>query len=295
VREQIPSEILRLLAGVDGVRLVCGGRKGAEGVSCHIAPFEGPLYCIVDPKAPALRRLFVNPEARIEAESASDEFNIRIRGRAVPGRSVMSNRRRSELLHWVPDGGDPRVLLAVPFWPEYIEYKKGTEQFEGPTPMGKERPSLTMSLLEAGMGRIWPAIIFSFIAIWLWVAYAGRGQAVWQFYSLPIAFSTSLLLLVGSNLAYRAACFRRVIEGRCLPESAPQLSEGLLSHRLVVRLSVVCLAVGAALCALLSAMESWLLPVTLVSSLLWVLWPMWAIHLLQKEPESPHDQRRPRR
>ena len=295
MREQIPSEILRVLAGTEAVRLVCGGSKGAEGVSCHIAPFEGPLFCIVDPKAPALKRLMVNPEARIEVESASEGFSIRIRGRAVPGRAVMANSRRSELLHWVPDGGDPRNLLAVPFWPEHIDYKKGSEHFEGPTPMGKERPSLMMSLVETGVGRIWPAIAFSMVAIWLWVAYAGRGQAVWQFYSLPIAFLTSLMLLVGSNLAYRAACFRRVITGRCLPESAPQLSEGLLSHRLVVRLSVVCLGIGLALCALLSAMEALLLPVALLSSLIWVLWPLWAIHLLQKEPELPHDQRRSRR
>jgi len=207
----------------------------------------------------------------------------------------MAHPRRSELLHWVPEGQEPRGTLAVPLWPERIEYQKDEEFFKGETPLGRSRKSPRQVWTDVALRGVLPALGFACVAMWLWIAYAGDGDAVWQAYSLSISWLSLVSLLVGSHLLYKAACFRRVLTGRCLPESAPLLSEGFLSHQSVFRAGIVLMGVGAGLWGLLGAMDPLLLPVAAFSSLLWVLWPLWFIHLLQKKPEKVEDEGRSRR
>jgi hypothetical protein len=260
-----------------------------------VAPFEDILYCFVAARNPALRRLLVNPEARLELESKANAYNIKIWGRAVPGRNVMAHRRRSELLHWVPEAQDPRSVLAVPLWPERIEYKTGDEFYQGQTPLGRSRKSQRLLWLELAFQGLLPAVGFALVAMWFWIAYAGNGEALWQLYSLSISCLAILGLQVGSHMLYKAACFRRVLTGRCLPASAPVLSAGFLSHQRVSQVGIALTGLGVGLSVLLWAMDPLLLPVATSVSLLWVLWPLWCIHLLQKEPEKPEDEGRSRR
>ncbi len=85
---------------------------------------------------------------------------------------------------------------------------------------------------------------------------------------------------------YRAACFRRLLLGRVLPESCRVLSSGFLAHNSVQKAAVVLVVFGVGLALLIATMDPLLLPVAAASSLLWVLWPLWGIHLLQKHPEA---------
>lgn len=293
--DQLPPEILRILASSGPVRLTCGEGQSARSVKCHVAPFEDTLFLFVDPSAPALQQLLESPNAQVGLTLEEERISLTLYGRAVQGLSVMQNSRRSELLHWVPEGADPRRVLAVSFWTESLSYRKGEELLEGPTPLGRTRKDASKIWLDQCFTGILPAVVFSLVSMWLWVAYAGNGEVVWQFYGLLLSCAFLVTLQVGTHLLYRAGCFRRVLLGRCLPESSPILSEGFLSYRACKQAGTAFVGLSLGLAVGLSAMDSVLLAVAGASSLLWILWPLWVVHLLQKTPEKVEYEGRPRR
>ena len=284
--EQVPSEILRIMASHGAVRLICGSKGQSEGVSCHVAPFEDVLYCLVPPRSSALKQLMHAPEGRLELENAELGYKIKIRGRSVPGRSVMANPRRSELLHWVPENQNPRTLLAVPLWAEHINYEKGEEVFNGPTPLGRTRKGGATLWKEAAFYGILPFFATFWVLLWAWVAYAGNGDFVWQAYSLVLSGLAISFIQIGSNFVYRSLCFKRILEGKLLPKSAPLLSVGLLSYRSVLRGGWLLVGVGADIFLLLEAIDPVLQPVVAGFSLMWLVWPFWAMHLIFQDPET---------
>ncbi len=293
--DMLPPDILHALASHGPVRLSVGEGATKKGLQCHVAPFEDCVFCFVEPGHPALRELLNSPRAEIQLSDEASELDLRIQGRAVQGQSVMANSRRSELLHWVPDGADPRRILTVHFWAEAAQFKKGESVFQGKTPLGRSRKEARSLWVDLAFGGLWPVVAFAFVSMWIWIAYAGNGEAVWQMYSLGVSMLSIWAIQVGSHLLYRAACFRRFLVGRCLPESCTMLSEGFLSHRSTVQTGMVLSVLGLAAGALLGAMDPYLLPVAATASLLWVLWPLWGIHLLQKTPEKTEDAGRSRR
>jgi hypothetical protein len=268
------------------MRLICGALGSAQGTSCRVAPFDDVLYCLVSEDNPALRQLLKAPQARLELADKEAGIVIKIRGRSVPGRSVLAHPRRSELLHWVPEDQDPRRLLAVPLWAEHIQFDKGEESFSGETPQGRDRPRAAHCWKEAAFSNILPALGFAWFSLWMWVAYAGSGDLIWQAYSLGLSGLAVTGLQVGSNLLYKSQCFRGFLTGRILAKSCPVLARGLLPYETVKRTGLSLLGLGLGLAVLVNAMDPVLLPVAGAVSLIWVLWPMWTIHLLQKEPEK---------
>jgi len=268
------------------MRLICGALGSAQGTTCRVAPFDDVLFCLVSEGSPAVRQLLIQPEARLEMTIPDGGGAIKIRGRSVPGRSVMAHPRRSELLHWVAEDQDARRLLAVPLWAEHIHFDNGETTFVGETPQGRTRRSPLSLWKEATFSNILPALAFAWFCLWMWVAYAGSGNLIWQAYSLAISGMAVSSLQMGANLTYKSQCFRGMLQGRIRPESAPLLSQGLLAYGAVKRAGLVLLGVGVVLSLLLKAMDPVLLPVASAVSLIWVLWPMWFIHLLQKEPEK---------
>jgi hypothetical protein len=268
------------------MRLICGAMGSSEGTTCRVAPFDDVLYCLVSEGSPAVNQLLIHPEARLEMTSQEEGLVIKIRGRSVPGRSIMAHPRRSELLHWVAEDQDPRKLLAVPLWAEHIHFDKGETTYAGETPQGRARRSPLSLWTEAAFSNILPALGFAWFCLWMWVAYAGSGELIWQAYSLGISGLAVTALQMGANLTYKSQCFRGMLQGRIRAKSAPLLSKGLLSYGAVKRAGHVLLVVGIALSILLKTMDPVLLPVAAAFSLIWVLWPMWLIHLLQKEPEK---------
>lgn len=295
MREQLPPEILRLLASSGPIRLTCGEGQSARSVRCHVAPFEDTLFLFVDPEEPALRQLLSSPKAQIGWNSEKENISLTVTGRAVQGLAVMSNSRRSELLHWVPEGADPRRVLTVSFWAESLSYRRGEELIEGLTPLGKSRKEASKVWLEQCFGGIVPAVVFSLVSMWLWVAYAGNGEVVWQFYGLLLSTAFIVTLQVGTHLLYRAGCFRRILLGRCLTGSSPILAEGLLSYRSCIQAGWALVVLSFLLAMGLYAMDSVLLGVAGAASLLWILWPLWVVHLLQKTPEKVEHEGRSRR
>ena len=291
----LPPDVLHFLASHGPVRLVLGEGTNKKGLQCHVAPLDDCLYCFVEPGHPALRALLSGPGAEVLLSSEQDETHLRIKGRAVQGRSVMSSSRRSELLHWIPESADPRRTLLVCFWAEEVSFKKEENLFEGLTPLGRERKDQRAYWIDLAFGGMWPAVIFAAVCMWFWIAYAGNGEGVWQLYSLSISLAAVLTLQVGSNLLYRSACFRRFLAGRVLAESCPVLASGCLAHNSVQVAGFGLVATGIGLSVLLTAMDPLLLPVAAASSLLWVLWPLWGIHLLQKHPEAVEHEGRPLR
>ena len=295
MKDQLPPEILRVLASSGPVRLTCGEGQTALSVTCHLAPFEDTLFLFVDPKAPALRQLMESPKAQVGLTVEEENISLTLYGRAVQGLSVMKNSRRSELLHWVPEEADPRRILAVSFWAESLSYRRGEELLEGLTPLGRTRREASKIWLDQCFTGILSAVVFSLVCMWLWVAYAGNGEVIWQFYGLLLSCSFLVSLQVGTHLLYRAGCFRRVLLGRCLPESSPILSEGLLSYRACLQAGWALVVSASALGAGLYAMDAVLVAVAAAASLLWILWPLWGVHLLQQTPEKVEHEGRSRR
>ncbi len=268
------------------MRLICGAKGSSQGTTCHIAPFDDVLYCLVSEGSTAVNQLLVHPEARLEMTVPAEGHIIKIRGRSVPGRSVMAHPRRSELLHWVAESQNPRELLAVPLWAEHIHFEKGETTYIGETPQGRARRSPLSLWKEAAFANILPALGFAWFSLWMWVAYAGSGDLIWQAYSLGISGFAVSALQMGANLTYKSLCFRGMLQGRIRAESAPLLAQGLLAYGTVKRAGLILLGAGIVLSLVLNTMDPVLLPVAAAVSLIWVLWPLWIIHLLQKEPEK---------
>jgi hypothetical protein len=275
------------------VQFVAG--RGSELASdrCAVAPFEDLLFLYVRRGSRIEEALLQCTEAQVIARHADGEYSIRMEGRAVAGREVMSHPRRLELLPWVPEDGDPRGLLAIPFWPETLEYIRdpggpSEERFSGKTPAGIASLPKAQRWRQLSFAGVMPAVAASLAMLWLFIGIFGAEMPL-RYVALGVAGTASVFLLGGGRLWYRATAFARWREGRCHAEDAAGLAQGFLAPQAAHRASSQMLLVGM---VFLLGTLSWgrsLMAVTFFSTGLWILWPIWWIHLSQDAPEPKED------
>ncbi len=288
--EIVPADVVRQLALHERLTVRTGRDEHVALERCAIAPFEDCVFLFLSERSDTVNKL--KSRTWLEGTAKDDEagWSIRLTGRAVAGRPVITHNRRMELLPWLPDNADARRMLAVPFWPEEIEYvrvgKSGQpEKYFGKTPAGRDLPSFWMRWSRVAFRRIELFAGLAVAADWTYLAWLGHETPL-RWVALLLSSSASVLLLGGARMIYRAGAFNAWREGRCLPEDAPMLTEGLVAPRPVFQLGVGMMVLGTLLLLPLKLWGTTLIAVALGGTWLWLLGPIWFIHLSQEEPEK---------
>ncbi len=289
MREVIPDDIVRQLALHERLTVRAGHQDDVSLERCPIAPFEDCIFLLLSEQGATVKKLLSRTWLEGTAKDDEAEWSITLTGRAVAGRPLITHTRRLELLPWLPEGADPRRMLAVPFWPEEIEYirlgKSGeSEKYQGRTPAGLDLPGFWTRWARVAFRGIEWMVAISFAANWGYLLYLGHETKL-RWVALFLATTCSLLLLGGARMWYRSSAFRAWREGRCLPEDAPMLTQGLVAPHSVFQLGVLQMGLGLLLALPLVMWES-LAWVAIGGTGLWLLVPIWVIHLSQEEPEK---------
>ena len=290
-REVIPDEILRILSLHGPVQLV-GGAPGREvSARCHVAPFEDLLFFFVTRRAPVAQALLAHTNAEVHCKDDDKGYQIHLKGRALAGPMVMAHPRRLELLPWLPDGASPAGFAVVEFYCEHVDYLKRKEdgselRYKGKTPLGMHAPAMGTRWSRIAFGGITPVVVLSLAAIWFYLAYMGADYPM-RWFALGIAWLGCLLMQAGARFWFRGTAFLRWREGRAhRDECGSLLGEALLAPKPLRDLASMA-SIAGVLCTLgLYAWPDGLLPwVVFGSSCVWIMWPLWVLHLSQSEPE----------
>jgi len=241
------------------------------------------------------KALLEGTQASVSARGPDNDYFIRMEGRAVAGISVMAHERRLELLPWISEERDARIMLAIPFWPETLEYVRSMgnadeERFSGKTEAGVKAGAFPRGQRwrQLAFGGVLPILFISLSIIWLTLAIQG-AEMPFRFVALGVGCLASISLIGGVRLWYRATAFMRWREGRCHIRDAGLLGQGWLAPRVVFRGSSQMLLVGLVFLLATICWGRFLMGVTFASTGLWVLWPVWVVHLSQAKPEPDED------
>lgn len=137
VTPELPTEVLDRLAGCEAVRVQVGLLGSNAALPAVAVPLRGQLYVLFRPSAGAREQMESTPVATLLAEAPDASWSILARGRLLPGRTALSDSRRNELAHWVPDG-QPGAWMAARFYAEALDYQRelpsGRQRASGPLP-----------------------------------------------------------------------------------------------------------------------------------------------------------------
>ncbi|GEM_PF-1068160 len=290
-REVIPDEILRVLS-LHGPVQVVGGAPGREASArCHVAPFEDLLFFFVTRSAPVVEALLRHTNAAVHCKHVDGDYQIHLQGRALAGPPVMAHPRRLELLPWLPDGASPASFTVIEFYCEHVDYLKAREdgseiRYKGNTPLGISAPAMGTRWSRVAFGGITPVVVFSLATIWVYLAYMGADYPM-RWFALVIAWLGALLMQAGARLWFRGSAFLRWRQGRAhRDECGALLGQALLAPKPLIDLSSM-VSIAGVLCTLgLKAWPDGTLPwVVFGASFVWLMWPLWILHLSQTEPE----------
>jgi hypothetical protein len=281
----LPTELVRVLSGADALRL----RVGVEDpltVTAPAAAFEDVVFLFISPGAKVIERMRVDPRASLELDGEAG-LRIRLKGRCVAGNTVMANKRRLELLPWLPKGMDPNRILAIPFWAEEVDYQRAHpgERFTGRTPAVPEL-GLLRRLVQTGLATLWPFVGLGIAIQWGFVAWMGPEMPL-----RPIALVLGVVAILsaqqGLMLGFRALAFAKWRQGRLPAEQAPLQTQGLLAPVLLLQLAALGSALSA-VCVLATLAWGWdLAVVTLTATMAWALVPLLGLRLRGEASSKP--------
>lgn len=255
---ELPPEVLERLSVHGRVRLAIG--EEATGADVVVAPLNKQLFLLVSRGGATERRLLEDPRATIFAEDRANDWLVRATGRAVPGRPVHAEPRRSELMHWLPDGVSPSALVAVRFHPETVEYVQGKgasrNRVAGPVPGGAPPPAVTRWAMLATDGIV--AWFFVMAGLdWLGLLFLVEEEEKRKMLLLVLLVVTGACLLAGVQLVHQAGRFARWREGLETDESARLVVAGWEAPRRIRDVGFGMMGLGVLLAVLVSAGAGW--------------------------------------
>lgn len=296
MRENVPTDIIRVLSLHGQVQLVAGppGKEGSIRAEC--APYEDVIFLFVRPRAEIVAKTFKHCAAQLYARRDDGEYQLVMRGRAVAGPNVMAHPRRSDLLPWVPEGANPRGFIAVSFFCEELEFTRREREndrlYQGKTPLGQDAPPMGRRWFKAAFGGVLHVTGLSLALIWAYLLFQGP-EYPYRVIALAVATVAILALQAGARLWYRSTAFLRWREGRAHEDEAGQYTTGLMAPEPSRQLSAILTVLGLVLCAALAMWPERLALVTFGVSFAWVQWPLWFLHFSQDAPE-PRDMKKRR-
>jgi len=284
----IPTEVIRILAGHGRVRVATYAHEGAALVD--VAPFEDILHFFVQPDSSTVSALLRSSRMVVTAKAEDGSYQIRMEGRAHAGRPLAGHPAASVLEPWLPEGQSRTRWTVVPFVAEEIEFVRGegpkSQRNAGLTRAGQERPSSTRLWIRAafsGMSGALAVFYCTVAAVWFGIQgydFVGRPWA------LLLSLMAGLGLLGGVRLLVIAQGFVQWRRLKASRSDAPFLSDGYMSPY-EVRL----VGGGALFVGVLSLVSVWAVwgpdlswRVFLVSGV-WLCAPAWVLHLAMGRPE----------
>lgn len=287
----VPEPVSRVLAVHGPVRFLTRSGRAWDSQRLALAPLGDLLLLFTSRGSNTVRNLLVSPRAELVAGDDASGWQVRMQGRAVHAGRSTSHPRRSELVHWLPEGVPAPSLDVVEFVPEHVEFVDHREgekhRWAGPTPAGTVPPE-PVRWLRAAFEGSWPAAVVAVVACWTWVGWYGQDYTL-RGLALALAILAALALQAGPRLAVRAASLRGWQQGRHRRQDAGVLADGWVGAVPAQVVGLVLVLVGVVLLGVVRV--CWgdhLLLATLAASQLWYLLPLWLLHLSQRRPE-PED------
>lgn len=194
-RPELPEPVLRRLAGL-GVGVLTVSDTTARPATVHLAPLEGTLYALVREGDPILAAARASSLADVRV--VDGDWALQVRCRVLHGRSVRSDKRRSELAYWLPETSsstDPSGWVTVRLLPEHLVLNDGSgasrQRAEGPV-----RGHVARDALEA-----WPHVL-GWTPFWL-AGLMALLQVVLGFVLYPEG-AVRIVVMLGTTLASAA-------------------------------------------------------------------------------------------
>ena len=299
-QSRLPEEVMDRLSVAGNVRVRALGApdgEAAEGgptvasAAATAAPLNGVLYVLVSAGGALERALLEHVAVEVvgEGTDARGPWHIRVTGRGLAGRAVTADPRRSELLHWVPEGVLPQHLLAVRIIPEELEYSwvspAGRQRAAGPIP-GADPPALA--------GR-WARMAIHGTVFWLPVigAITWGGMLFWvppplrNLLLLAMVLGTAAALYAGVGWLGRCAAFWSWRGGHLREEQVGDWLMAWEAPRQVQRSGVAALGGGLAFLILLALVGGRELAGTaFLASGAWLFGPIHATRYLFRQTDA---------
>lgn len=287
----LPDEVLDRLSILGEVRLVVWLGEESHRAMVPVAPLQGTLFLMVSPGGAIEQALLADGRAEVIADGkdARGEWSIRATGRAVVGRLVVGETRRSELMHWMPEKALPQRLLALRFLPEYLDYSKGSgperQRANGAIPKC-ERPTEAsrwsqMAIHGAlfwipGMGIVtWGGILS-----WVPASY----RTLWL---LGLMLGIAIVLYSGGNILARYGMYLRWREGIGQEEELPDMLNAWEAPLKVRNVGLSLLGIGSLLVGLLGIWAGHQVVLTvIIASGLWLLGPVHVLRYLFRRTDA---------
>lgn len=199
-----PPEVADRLASVDRVRLEVGAPGNVLPVDALPAPLRGQMYLLIRPCPEIEARIRQAGQCALIAEPPDRAWSVQSRGQLVLGRRASTDTRRSELAHWIPENETAGAYLALPFYPESLDYQydapDGRRRANGPIP-GTTRVSSWRSLATVGGGNLWPWFFASGILQSFGLLVLGSPEHR-NIFVLLLVLASGILPVLGAKLAF---------------------------------------------------------------------------------------------
>lgn len=284
----VPSEIVHLLASHGPVSVATYAHEGASTVAC--APFEDIVHLFVSPGSATEVALLKSSRLTVSVKAKDGSYQLRMEGRAHAGTGLSGHPLFRVLEPWCPEGVSASRLLVVPFIAEHIELVRGKDEDAkrnaGLTPAGQARPKpVRMWLAAAFSGMAGP--LGYWILAWTTIWFGIQGN---QFPGRPVGVGLAIVgglgLVGGFRLFAIAQGFILWRKMRAGVEDAPWLVEGFFSPYEARRVGTVALtAAFGALATIWQVWDSALFWRVVLGSGAWLCGPVWLIHLALGRPD----------
>lgn len=251
----LPEVVLGHLSVLGRARVTTGPEDARRTTRVEVAPAQSDLFLLVEPEAGLLADLERTPEVVVAADAADERWQVRVTGRAVAGRRVVAERRRAELVPWLPEGTSPASRVAVRVYADRLDYAsgKGTarKRAEGAVP-GADLRGPVRRWVDLALHGHWGWLVVMVAAQYggiLVLTEPGEGRLA----RLLVMGLAGGALLAGVVLFEHRARFVRWREGLVREEEAGPLLEGVVAPEPVRRASVALLVGGGLGAALYTA------------------------------------------
>jgi hypothetical protein len=282
----LPEEVMDRLSLVGQVRFTAWKGEEPVVVNAPVAPLHRQLFVLAHKNGAIETALMQDGRAELWVEHKEPPWQIRVIGRAVAGRDAAADPRRSELLHWLPDGTRAQNLLAIRFFPESMDYHvDGTRRASGPIPGAVLPSELTRWSRMVTRGHLgWMPVLglITWGGILAWVPPELRNLLV-----LCLMLTLSLTLFSGVALLGRYGEFLRWREGTLREAGVAELLAGWQPPWRVRDLGAGLLAGGLLLVGIVALVMPAPVPLTiLVASGVGVYGPVHVVRYLGRHTDA---------
>ncbi len=282
----LPEEVMDRLSLVGQVRFTAW--KGGEPVvvSAPVAPLHRQLFVLVNKNGAIEDALMQDGRAELWVEQKEPPWQIRVVGRAVAGRDAGADPRRSELLHWLPEGSRAQNLLAIRFFPETVDYHVGgARRASGPVP-GSALPSeltrWSRMVVRGHLGWLPVLAAITWGGILAWVPHELRNLLV-----LCLMLILAITLFSGVALLGRYGEFLRWREGTLREDGVAELLAAWQPPRRVRDLGAGLVVAGLVLVGIVALVMPAPVPLTvLLASGIGVYGPVHVVRYLGRHTDA---------